>query len=116
LLLFRALTMLQRSDNSDFGYQAEGDRAHVVISIRKGFDELSGLMTRLHRCLIKRERTRRKLETAARALVRASETSDLAVTRHLLAEALDSARDGLADIDGAEPPATKARELETTAD
>lgn len=108
--------MLQRSDNSDSACRPDEDRTRIVTSIREGFEELSELMARLHQCLLKRERTRRKLETAARALVSASETSDLAVTRHLLAEALNSAKAGLADIDRSEPPETKARELETAAD
>jgi hypothetical protein len=108
--------MLQRSDNANFVRRPQEDRTRIVTSIRKGFEELSELMVRLHQCLVKREHTRRKLEAAARALVRASETSDVAVTRHLLAQALDSAKDGLADIDGPEPPATTTRELETAAD
>jgi hypothetical protein len=108
--------MLQRSDNSDAGYPAEQDRKCIVTSIRRGFAELSVLMARLHQCLVERERTRRKLEAAARALVRASETSDGDLTRRLLEEALDFAKAGLADIDGTQPPATKARELETAAD
>jgi hypothetical protein len=108
--------MLQGNDNPDFLSDPEQDPACIVTRIRKGFEELSELMVQLHLCLLKREHTRRKLETAARALVRASETADIAVTRHLLAEALDSAKDGLVGIDGPEPPATKARELETVAD
>jgi hypothetical protein len=107
--------MLQRSDNSNAEYRSEEGRTCIVTSIRRGFAELSVLMARLHQCLVERERTRRKLEAAARALVRASETSDPDLTRHLLAEALDSARDGLADIDGTQLPAARARELETAA-
>ncbi len=108
--------MLQRSDNSNAEYRPEEDRPCIVTNIRRGFAELSVLMARLHQCLVERERTRRTLEAAARALVRASETSDPDLTRHLLAEALDSARDGLADIDGTQLPAARARELETAAD
>jgi hypothetical protein len=108
--------MLQRSDNSDAVYRPQQDRPCAVANIRRGFAELSVLMARLHQCLLERERTRRKLETAARALVLASETSDPDLTRQLLAEALGSAKDGLADIDGMQSAATKARELETAAD
>lgn len=108
--------MLQRSDNSDADDRPDQGQPCIVTSIRRGFAELSVLMARLHQCLVERERTRQKLETAARALVRASETSDPDLTRRLLAAALDSARDGLADIDGTPRPAMRARELETAAD
>jgi hypothetical protein len=108
--------MLQRSDNSDSVCRPEVDRTRVVATIRRGFAELSVLMAQLHQCLVERERTRRKLETAARALVRASETIDPDLARRLLAEALDSAKDGLAASDGTHPPAAKAWEFETAAD
>jgi hypothetical protein len=108
--------MLQRSDNSDAEYRPEQDQPCIVTSIRRGFAELSVLMTRLHQCLVERERTRRKLETAARSLVQAAEASEPDLARHLLAEALDFARDGLADIDGRPLPAMQTRELETAAD
>lgn len=95
---------------------ADQDRTQVVIRIREGFEELAELMTQLHRCLVKRERSRRMLVRACRALVKASETSDLPASRKLLAEALYAAKVGLAEIDEPELATTDARELETAAD
>jgi hypothetical protein len=102
--------------HSDFADQAEQDRTQIVTRIRKGFEELAELMTQLQRCLVKRERSRRMLTKACRALVRASETSDLPASRRLLAEALYAAKLGLAEIDSPEPATTPVRHLETAAD
>jgi hypothetical protein len=102
--------------DSDFANRPGDDRKHLVTSIRKGFAELAELLAQLHRCLVKRERTRRKLERACRAFVKASESSDLRIARQLLAEALDAAKDGLAEIDGPDPAARHHPVLETTAD
>ena len=97
--------------DSDFA-----DRIPIVTKIRNGFDELSALMVQLHRCLAKRERTRQLLERAARALLRASETSDLGLSRRLLADALDAAREGLAEIDRPHAAPANPRQMETAAD
>jgi hypothetical protein len=91
-------------------------RTRTIASLRKGFDELSASMEQLHRCLLSRERTRHKLEKAARALVSASATADLAISRRLLSEALEAARAGLEEMDGTERQASEVRELQPAAD
>lgn len=102
--------------HSDFLGDDEVCGTSIVTSIRKGFDELSETAVQLRDCIAEREHATAKLERAARALVKASRASDARVARQLLAEALDAAKDGLAEIDGPEAAATKARELETAAD
>ena len=97
--------------DSDFA-----DRKPIVTKIRNGFEELSALMAQLQRCLAKREHTRHTLERAARALLQASESSDLARSRRFLADALDAAREGLSEIDRPQAAPTAAREMETAAD
>jgi hypothetical protein len=76
------------------------DGSYTIPPIWRPFDELTIVASRPgHR------RSIPKLEIAARALVKASETPEVWIARLFLTEALDAASDGLAEIDDATLPA-----------
>ena len=87
----------------------------MAAAKKKGIDDLLVLANELQDALANYARILPKLEKASRAIVIASETTDVQLARRFLAEALEAAKDGLAEIDKPEP-ATKIEALEAAAE
>jgi hypothetical protein len=87
----------------------------IMATNKKSFDDVVTLAIELQYALAKYNRILPMLEKASRALVTASETTDVQLARGFLGEALDAAKDGLAEMDKPEL-ATNVGALETAAD